>query len=80
MLKDAGIIGVGSYLPSGIVTNEYWADTCGISAKTIEKLTGIKERRFLIPEMKMPDMAYEAGKSVLEHANVDLSEIDFVIL
>lgn len=80
MLKNAGIIGVGSYLPPRIVTNEYWTNACGISARTIEKMTGIKERRFLTLGMKMSDMAYEASKSALEHANVDPSEIDFVIL
>ncbi|XIH35817.1 3-oxoacyl-ACP synthase (plasmid) [Cytobacillus firmus] len=80
MLRSAGILGVGSYLPPYVVTNEYFKEKCGISGRSIEKMTGIKERRFTIPGINMIDMTYAAGKAALENANVDPTEIDFVIL
>lgn len=80
MLRSAGILGVGSYLPPNVVTNEYFKEKCGISGRSIEKMTGIKERRFTTPGINMVDMAFEAGETALKHANVDPSEIDFIIL
>lgn len=80
MLKNAGIMGVGSYLPPRVVTNDFFNEKCGISGRSIEKMTGIKERRFTIPGIDMADMACKAGEAALENANTDASEIDFVIL
>jgi 3-oxoacyl-[acyl-carrier-protein] synthase III len=80
MLKSAGILGVGSYLPPRVVTNDFFKEKCGISGRSIEKMTGIKERRFTIPGINMVDMAFAAGEAALEHAKLDPSEIDFIIL
>lgn len=80
MLKNVGILGAGSFLPPRLVTNNYFADVCGISGRTIEKMTGIKQRYFTTPDCNFVDMAYEAGKQALEQANVDPLEIDYVIV
>jgi len=80
MLQNAGILGVGSYVPPHIVTNDFFTETCRISGKTIEKMTGIKERRFTKGDISMTEMAYEAGKAAIEHAGIHPSDIDFVII
>jgi 3-oxoacyl-[acyl-carrier-protein] synthase-3 len=79
-LKHVGIRGVGAYVPPRIIANEYFTELYGLSGRSIVKKTGILERRYLEPGMKMSDMAFEASRSALEDANIKPSEIDFIIL
>jgi len=76
----ARIIGTGSYLPSRVVTNEDIASTLGLTPDHIQRLTGIKERRWAADCEAPSDMAIEAGRRALSAASCDASAVEAIIL
>ena len=80
-MKSAGFIGVGSYLPPKIVTND---DIIKMGLETsdewITERTGIKERRICAPDMSSSDMAFEAAQRAIAHAGVEPRDIDLLIV
>ena len=48
MMPPAGIVGLGSHVPSKVMTNEDWAGLVETSDEWITTKTGIKERLSLI--------------------------------
>ncbi len=70
----------GSYLPRRVVTSEELAARTGapLTAAQIEKLTGIRERRWAAPDQATSDLAIEAGRTVLDRAGV--SHVDRLIV
>jgi len=79
------IAGVGKYVPERVMTSEYIEKTVGFEEKfnmplgTIEKITGIRERRYVNGTQISSDMAYEASKVALERAGVTPEELEVVI-
>ena len=73
------IIGTGHALPSLVVTNDTLSKFFDTSDEWITTRTGIKERRILSTETLL-DLAVEAGKNALEHAQLDPKELDFIIV
>jgi 3-oxoacyl-(acyl-carrier-protein) synthase III len=79
------IAGVGKYVPEKVMTSEYIEKTVGFEEKfnmpvgTIEKITGVRERRYVNDAQISSDMAYEASKVALERAGVTPEELDVVI-
>lgn len=79
------IAGVGKYVPERVVTSEYIEKTVGFAEKfnmplgTIEKITGVRERRYVDGAQISSDMAYEASKVALERAGVTPEELEVVI-
>lgn len=72
------IVGTGSALPSLVVTNEMLSEFLDTSDEWILSRTGIKERRILSKETLL-DLAVLAGERALESANMQATDIDFII-
>ncbi len=76
----AGIIGTGSAVPKGIVTNEDLSRIVETTDSWITERTGIKERRVTDYNTTTSDLAYEASVKALEDAKIDPSKIDLIIV
>lgn len=59
---NAGIIGVGKYMPDRVVTNKELETMMDTSDEWIRTRTGIEERRIAPDDIDTSDMAYEAAK------------------
>lgn len=79
-MKSVGIIGVGSYLPTNVVTNQDLELTLDTSDDWIRSRTGIEERRIATEEMDTSDMAIIAAKNALENGAINASEIDLILV
>ena len=87
------IIGTGSYIPTKRVTNEYFLrsefyDSDGGKfgkaneelIKSVEKITGIRERRYVTDDLVTSDIAFQAAKDALESSKVDKESLDYIIV
>ena len=61
-LKRVGIIGIGSYVPEKVMTNDDMSKIVETSNEWIVSRTGIEERRISTPEQATSDLAFEAAK------------------
>jgi 3-oxoacyl-[acyl-carrier-protein] synthase-3 len=79
-INNIGIIGIGSYVPEGILTNEDidLLDNGTSSDWTKEKL-GIEERRVVSDELPS-DLAYHAAINAIEDAKISKEDIDLIIV
>jgi len=88
----AEIIGIGSYIPTKIVSNSYFLDwefydPSGKKFDTpneiiIEKfkaITGIEERRWLEDDMVASDMAVIAAQRALDDSGINPDDLDYII-
>jgi len=79
-MKNAKIVGVGHYVPERIVTNNELSELMDTNNEWIIERTGIEERRFIDPSKDtVANMAAKAAKIAAERANVEISDIDFII-
>jgi len=75
------VIGIGSYLPEDILTNDDMAKIVDTSDEWITERTGIKERHISDPDKDTSEsMAVEAAKRAVQDAGIDPSEIGLVIV
>ena len=74
------LIGCGSNLPEQVITNEELAKKVNTSDEWIAARTGIKQRHVAKEGVYTSDLAYEATLRAMEHAGVNASEIDLVIV
>ncbi|MFK7791609.1 MAG: beta-ketoacyl-ACP synthase III [Devosiaceae bacterium] len=79
-LRHSRILGVGSYLPENLVTNEDLAKTVDTSDEWIVQRTGIRSRHIAAPDQRTSDLAFEAAKAALANASVDAQSIDLIVL
>ncbi|MBP6561909.1 MAG: ketoacyl-ACP synthase III [Neisseriaceae bacterium] len=79
-MKFAKILGTGSYLPSQCLTNEDLAKRVDTSDEWIVSRTGIKTRHIAAPGEHTSDLAVNAAKAALAHANLDANDIDLIIV
>jgi 3-oxoacyl-[acyl-carrier-protein] synthase-3 len=73
------VLGLGSYLPPKVVTNDdlkQWMDT---SNEWIIERSGIESRRWIDDTEGNAEMGAKAGKQALEDAGVEANEIDLVV-
>jgi len=74
------IIGLGSYLPKKVVTNDDFAKFLDTSDEWITERTGIKERHIADHITEKPStMAVEAAKKAVEDAGIDPKDIDLIV-
>lgn len=79
-MTRSAILGVGSYVPSRVVTNDDLAKLMNTSDEWIFQRTGIKERRFIEHNgIGASDLAVPASHAALKHAGVEAGEIDAII-
>jgi 3-oxoacyl-[acyl-carrier-protein] synthase-3 len=72
------IAGVGRYLPERVVPSTEIDRRCGLKPGTIEKKTGVRERRWVDGETNSV-MAGKAAREALAEARLDPSEIDLIL-
>ena len=77
---NAGILGIGRYLPGKIVTNKDFEARIDTSDEWIRTRTGIEERRIASEEFDTSNMAYEAAKQALLHANLKAEDLDLILV
>ncbi len=76
----ATILGVGHHVPSKVVTNDDLAKLMSTSDEWIVQRTGIKERRYIEHSGIGPsDLAVPATKMALEHAGLEVGQIDAIV-
>ncbi|UCE40918.1 MAG: ketoacyl-ACP synthase III [Candidatus Aminicenantes bacterium] len=73
------ISGTGRYIPPKIITNFDLEKTMNTSDEWIQQRSGIKERHYAEPGVGSSDLAYESALKAIDDAQIDKSEIDFII-
>jgi len=74
------VIGTGSYLPDRVVSNQEVAVPLQLTADRIERLTGIRERRWAADREATSDLAIQAGQRALEAAGCPATSVDMIIV
>jgi 3-oxoacyl-[acyl-carrier-protein] synthase-3 len=74
----ARIAGVGSYLPKRVITSSELETRWDLPAGWIERVTGVRERRYATEETSA-EMGAAAARQALEHAELEAREIDLII-
>ena len=77
---NAGIIGIGTYVPETIIDNHYFENYLETTDEWIVSRTGIKERRFADQGMDVSDMAYYAALQAIEDAAIKPEDIDLILV
>lgn len=77
-MLPAKIAGLGWYLPEKRVTNAELEERLDIPADWIERVTGVRERRYVTTETVI-DMAAAASHRALEDAGARVHELDAII-
>lgn len=77
---NAGILGIGSYVPERIVTNYDLERMMDTSDEWIRTRTGIEERRIASDDVNTSNMAAEAAKQALEDAGIAAEQIDLILV
>lgn len=79
-MKKARIIGMGSYLPERVLTNQDFEKMVDTSDEWIVTRTGIKERRIAANNEFTSDMGTAAAKRALEAAKLTPNDIDLILV
>lgn len=74
------IRGVGSYLPSNVVTNDELAKKVDTSDEWIQERTGIKQRHVAADGENTSDLAIAAGRQALDRAGLRGEDIDLFVV
>jgi 3-oxoacyl-[acyl-carrier-protein] synthase-3 len=80
MTTRARITGIGSYLPPNVVTNDDLAARMETSDEWIVQRTGIRERRWVDPDVTTSDLGLEAATAALDEAGVAPADLDMLFL
>ncbi|MGB6087343.1 beta-ketoacyl-ACP synthase III [Parvibaculum sp.] len=74
------VAGVGSYLPSRVMTNDDLAKIVDTTDEWIVERTGIHNRHIAADNELTSDLALAAAKAAIADAGIDVQEIDTIIL
>ncbi|WP_028888613.1 3-oxoacyl-ACP synthase III family protein [Tenacibaculum ovolyticum] len=80
LVRNARIIGTGSYTPEKIYTNEYLETILPTNSKWVFDNLGIKERHIADENEATSDLAWKAGKRAIENAELSKDDIDLIIV
>lgn len=93
-MKTPNVIfnGVGSYIPERVVKNEDFLSRTFYTEegapfdipneeiiRKFQKITGIRERRYVREDQLNSDIGFEAAKSALKNSTIDKEELDYII-
>jgi 3-oxoacyl-[acyl-carrier-protein] synthase-3 len=78
-MQRSRIIGVGSYAPPQVVTNDDLCEMMNTSDEWIRQRTGIEQRFWADESTSTSDLALEAANRALENAGIDKSTLDLII-
>lgn len=79
MSKKALITGIGHFVPPKVVTNFDLEKIMNTTDEWIQQRSGIVERHYVDEGVGTSDLAYEAALKAIEDAQIEKSEIDFII-
>lgn len=74
------VIGCGAFLPETILTNHDLAKKIDTSDEWIRERSGIEKRHIVSKNQTCSDLSYLAAKEALEHAGIDASLIDCIVV
>jgi 3-oxoacyl-[acyl-carrier-protein] synthase III len=74
------ILGLGTYLPARVVTNDDLAQHLDTSDEWIRTRTGIRERHYAATDEATSDLAIAAARAALVDAGLEPSALDVVII
>jgi 3-oxoacyl-[acyl-carrier-protein] synthase-3 len=77
---NARILGTGSYLPSGLLTNADLEKRIDTTDEWIVERTGIRQRHVAAQDQFSSDLAVEAAKAALLSANLNANDIELIVL
>jgi len=80
MTRRAVARGIGHYLPKRIVPNSEFESFLDTSDEWIRTRSGIERRHFAAEGQSTSDLATEAAREALEHAGLDVGDIDGIIV
>ncbi|MBI4368276.1 MAG: ketoacyl-ACP synthase III [Candidatus Omnitrophica bacterium] len=78
--KQAGILGLGAYLPERILTNADLEKMVDTSDEWIRTRTGIRERRIAEKGTATSDLAVKASLEAIQNSGLKPSDLDLIIL
>jgi 3-oxoacyl-[acyl-carrier-protein] synthase-3 len=76
----AAILGLGSYRASRVIPNAEIVEAIDSSDEWIQQRSGIKSRRWATPEETVQMMSVAASRKAIEHAGIDVAQIDAVVV
>ncbi|MFZ5898849.1 MAG: beta-ketoacyl-ACP synthase III [Bacillota bacterium] len=79
-LRRAGIIGLGTYVPERVLTNQDLERLVDTSDEWIRERTGIRERHIAAPHEATSDLGVVASARALADAGVDAADLDLIIV
>jgi 3-oxoacyl-[acyl-carrier-protein] synthase III len=77
---NAGIIGIGRYLPEKVLTNADLEKMVDTSDEWIRTRTGIEQRRVAGEHINTSDMAFEAAKKAIANADISAEDLDLILV
>ncbi|WP_079709156.1 beta-ketoacyl-ACP synthase III [Paraliobacillus ryukyuensis] len=77
---QAGITGVGKYVPEKVLTNHDLEKIVDTSDEWIRTRTGIEERRIAADDIDTSDMAYHASVRAIDDAGIKPEDIDLILV
>lgn len=76
----AAILGLGTYVPSKILTNDDLAKVVDTSDEWITTRTGIKRRHVAAPDQTTSDLAFLASERALAQSGVRAEDLDLILV
>ena len=76
----ATILGVGSYVPTRVVSNEEVGEPAGVTADWIVSKTAIRERRWVDRSEATSDLAIKAGARAIVNAGIRADQLRLIVV
>jgi 3-oxoacyl-[acyl-carrier-protein] synthase III len=77
--EPVALIGIGSYAPDRVLSNDEIATMVETSDEWIAQRTGIRERRIAAPGQSSASLGAEAARRAVESAGIRASELDLIV-
>lgn len=78
--RKIGLLGLGSYAPERVMTNEEWAHRIDTTNEWIVARTGIRTRRVAAASESTVDLALVAAQRAVADAGLTVQEIDEIVV